>query len=899
MPTELEMLVKILKLERAQGGRDSAVEGGLSAYCKVWEPKAREQARRPPHHILIDEIVDSLIHYDRIKASDDRILKLGYLLDRIMNRLPPPPEYQQRLLDREDKMKSPAVEQLHKTAPVHRREHSDRRVAKPNRSEKGPPRPPKPAFIEENAAWDKDYASGPNNYDLDIKPLPKLSRPPRAPRPQRSLDEERSLYQELAQPTTQVKGIGGKLAGLLEALDLHTVGDLLWNFPRDHHNYTELKCIRDLMPNEIATVIATVTRSNVVIGQGGRKDLLIDVEDGSGRLSVRFFNQYFLSGKLRTGKQIVLSGKVTIYRAILQMASPEWAYLDVENLHTIGIVPIYRMTKGLRPRLFRKTMKTLAQEWAARIPDPVPQTVLDRCELADLGWAIQQAHFPEGWDHLRHARQRITFDKLLMLQLAMLKKRREWQSVPGPPLDIADDFLEAFITDVFPFELTKAQQRAIYDIRQDMAKAIPMNRLIQGDVGSGKTAVAVVAMAMALSNGKQAALMAPTSILAEQHYRRLSEAFGKMKAEQLPVLALLTSALTASERESIYRGIADGSIDMVIGTHALIQAGVHFHDLGLAVIDEQHRFGVDQRASLRGKGGNPHLLVMTATPIPRTLALTIHADLDVSVMDEKPPGRQAVQTKIIDRAARERLNGFVIAQLEQGRQAFFVHPLVEESESVDTASAVQAYEKLSQVFFRYRVCLLHGQMNPLEKDRIMADFARGEYDVMVATSVAEVGVDVPNANVMVIDGANRFGLAQLHQFRGRVGRGEHLSYCCLIPDDSADVSIDKIRTKQDGKIHESALNVQERRLAAMEESNDGFHLAETDWRLRGAGDLLGRQQSGRSKLTTIELMSPQLVELAQREARTLYEEDPELQLPEHRLLAERIASLYADSGDVS
>ncbi len=891
MPTELEVMVKILKLERDQGGQDTAVAGGLSAYCKVWEPKARQQARRPPHHILIDEIVDSLTDYDRIESKDDRMTKLGYLLDRIMNRVPPPPAYQERLPAHE-----PAAEPPNEAAPPHRRGHSDRRAAKPSRSSKRRQPSPKPAFSDENAAWDRDYTAGPESYDLDIQPLPKLSRPPRAPRPQRSLDEEQALYQELAQPTTSVRGIGSRQAGLLEALDLYTVGDLLWNFPRDHKNYTELKCIRDLSPNETATVIATVRRSTVVTGKGSRKDLLIHVEDGSGALAVRFFNQHFLSGKLRPGRQVVLSGKVAVYHG-LQMANPEWEYLDVENLHTTGIVPVYRMTKGLRPRLFRKTMKTLIGDWADRLPDPIPRPVLDRCELADLGWAIQQTHFPEGWDHLRHAQRRAAFDELLMLQLAMLGNRREWQSAPGPALDIADDFLEAFIADVFPFELTQAQQRALYDIRQDMAKAVPMNRLIQGDVGSGKTAVAAVAMAMALSNGKQAALMAPTSILAEQHYRGLSETFGKMNADQLPVIALLTSSLTASERESIYRGLADGSIDIVIGTHALIQEGVHFHDLGLAVIDEQQRFGVDQRASLRGKGGNPHLLVMTATPIPRTLALTIHADLDVSIIDEKPPGRQPVQTKIIDRAARERLNGFVIAQLEQGRQAFFVHPLVEESESIETVSAVEAYERLSHVFFRYRVCLLHGQMNPLDKERIMADFARGDYDVMVATSVAEVGVDVPNASVMVVDGANRFGLAQLHQFRGRVGRGEHPSFCFLLPD-SADISIDRITAYQKGRESIDALSIAERRLVAMEESDDGFYLAEVDWKLRGAGDLLGRWQSGRSALQ-MESMPPELVELAQREARTLYEEDPELKLPAHRLLAQRIAARYADSGDVS
>lgn len=884
MPTQLETLVKILKLEREQGGRDAAVEGGLGAYCKVWEPKARQQARRPAHQILIDEIVDSLADYERIESGDDRLHKVGYLLERIMNRRPPPETYQARLADWEAKMTA---------------RPSQPPPARPNRPDKRRPSSSTSTFIEEHGAWDKDYAAGPEDHRLDVKPLPRLSRPPRAPRRQRGPDEERALQEDLARPTTAVKGIGGQLADLLKGLGLHTVRGLLWNFPRDYKDYTELTCIKDLSPNSIETVIATVRRAQVAVGKNRRKDLLIEVEDGSGRLSVRFFGQHFLLHQLRPGKQIVMSGKVAIYRDMLQMANPEWEYLDVENLHTTGIVPVYRMTKGLRPRLFRRVMKALADEWASKLPDPVPRTVLERCELADLGWAVQQSHFPEGWDHLHHARRRITFDELLMLQLAMLGKRREWQSVAGPALMVEDDFLESFIDEAFPFELTGAQWRVIAEIRRDVAQMIPMNRLIQGDVGSGKTAVAAVAMAMALANGKQAALMAPTSILAEQHYRGLSETFGKMKADQLPVIALLTSSLTASERESIYRDLADGSIDIAVGTHALIQEGVDFYDLGLAVIDEQQRFGVDQRGHLRGKGHHPHLLAMTATPIPRTLALTVHADLDLSVIDEKPPGRQAVQTKIIEQAARERLYGFVTAQLEQGRQAFFVHPLIEESESIETASAVEAHERLSQVFFRYRVCLLHGQMNSLEKDRIMADFARGEYDVMAATSVAEVGVDVPNASVMVIEGANRFGLAQLHQFRGRVGRGEHPSFCFLIPDSAPDISIERIQAHREGRLPIEDLSIAERRLAAMEASNDGFYLSEVDWKLRGAGDLLGRQQSGHGQLKMTSLMTPPLVELAQREARTLYEEDPAWQLAEHRLLAESIASLYVDSGDIS
>lgn len=902
MPSALETLVKIMKLELDQGGKDTAVMGGLKTFAEGWESQAREQARRALHHILIDEIIASLQDYDTLESRDDRILKIAYLLDRITNRVPPPQEYKDRLPEWEAKIKTKRDNPPENDSEPDSksRRHSDRRDARPPRRQSRPKQGlPFDDFAEEESSWDEDYLGGTSTLELDIPPVPTLARPPRKPRPNRTMEEVRELYAEMNQSTTAVKGVGGKLAGILEKLDLYTVSDMLHNFPRDYQNYTEMKCIRDLIPNEVVTLIGTVVRANVVIGKNNRKDLVIDVEDGSGKLSVRFFAQHYLSTKLRSGKQIVLSGKVTIYRTTLQMANPEWEFLDVENLHTVGIVPVYRMTAGLKPRLFRKTMKNLTDDWATRIPDPMPRTVLDRSELADLGWAIQQAHFPEGWDHLGHARRRIVFDDLLMLQLAILGNRREWQSVMGMALEITDDFLEGFIMDAFPYELTGAQQRAIADIRRDVSQPIPMNRLIQGDVGSGKTAVAVVAMAMALSNGKQAALMAPTSILAEQHYRGISETFEKLNPEQPIVIALLTGALTTSERESIYRGMADGSIDIVIGTHALIQDGVEFHDLAVAVVDEQHRFGVEQRGRLRGKGHNPHLLVMTATPIPRTLALTIHADLDLTVIDEKPPGRQPVETKIIDPVARERLNGFVEAQLEQGRQAFFVHPLVEESETIDTASAVEAFERLSQVFFRYRVCLLHGRMSSADKDRVMAEFANHDYDVMVTTSVAEVGVDVPNASVIVIDGANRFGLSQLHQFRGRVGRGEHQSYCFLLPDRGAEISIDRIRAKQKGEVDESALSVQELRLSSMEETNDGFRLAEMDWKLRGAGDLLGTRQSGRSTLHLMELMSPELVELAQREARTIYEEDPDFELPEHQLLFERITMLYSDSGDVS
>lgn len=891
MPSALETLVKILKLEREQGGKNTAVVGGLSAYATGWQPQAREQARRAHHHVLIDEIVDSLTEYDKIDSEDDRIDKINYLLNRVTDRQKAPPAYQKRLAEWEKKLGS-----RKDRPPMQKRghpsnQHVDRR---PARQQRGGQKRRFHAY--DSASYDEDFTGGPSQRELDIPPMPSLNRPPRQPRAGQNLEAQLALYQELDAPTTEIKGIGNKYAELLLQLNIHNVRDLLYNFPRDFVDFTRLTCIKDLAAGQTANIIATVERAGTSVSAGGRMDLIVSVTDDTARMSIRFFSQPFLTQKIKRGMHLLLRGKVSDSRS---MANPEWEELDLDNLRNIGIVPVYRMTKGLRPRMLRRTMKVLTSEWESKIPDPIPVSVLDRGDLADLGWALKQAHFPDGDDHRCHARRRLAFDHLLMLQLALLRRRREWQSAPGTRLTEDEDVLKRFAAEVFPFEMTDGQNKAIQEIQRDLSYSVPMNRLIQGDVGSGKTAVAIVAMAIAFSNHKQSALMAPTGILAEQHYRSLSATFAKMSGPDKPTIALLTSALTAEEREALYRDIADGAIDMVVGTHALIQKGVEFNDLALAVVDEQQRFGVAQRSQLRGKGGNPHLLIMTATPLPRSLALTYYADLDLSIIADKPAGRREVITKVMDPAARERLNGFVVSQLEQGRQAFFVHPLVEKSESLDTASATEAYEKLSQVFYQHRVRLLHGRMSATEKDELMADFAARKYDVMVTTSLAEVGVDVPNASVIVIDGANRFGLSQLHQLRGRVGRSEHLSYCFLLPDSSANIDMDRIRACQSGELDRAAMTIAEQRLSAMEESNDGFALADRDWQLRGAGELLGTRQSGHLDFDILEPGNTELTEEAQFEARTLVEEDPDLQLPEHQLLAAFVSQLYPADSEIS
>ncbi|MDZ4669765.1 MAG: ATP-dependent DNA helicase RecG [Phototrophicales bacterium] len=951
MPSALEMLIKVLKLEQDKGYKNTAVIGGLSAYGEQWSADAHRQARKPEHHILVDEIVDTLHRYASIENKTERGSAISYLMDRITGRKPAPEGYLARL--EHYAQLTPPPPPVTNT-PLHEERRPEREKLPPKRENRPPsddttsteasPRPPRRDKKRESGEFTRavddgqppkptDAATRPNprnapppkprkterrpaptkmgnsndmrldklfkeSYigdssdtwqyepplvnkgipDLPVKP--RLARPPRIPRPPISPETAKDTLRGLDASVETVKGVGPKLLEQLNTLGIYTINDLLFNLPRRHDDYTRLEPIVRLLPETIVTVIGTVKFCEPRTSKSGRKDFYMEVDDGTGTISCTFFGQHFLTRVIRKKMQLVISGKVGVFRQRLQMNNPEWEELDDENWHTTGIVPIYGLTEGLSGRRLRNLMREAVLYWADRLPDYMPLTTLERAELADLGWTVKNLHFPESQDHLEHARVRYIFDQLILLQMSIMANRRDWQASPAPQLPVDDEFLNGFIETAFPYTLTNAQYRAIADIRRDMASVVPMNRLLQGDVGSGKTAVAIVTLAMTFANGKQAALMSPTGILAEQHYRNISRIFDEMAyTDRRPVVALLTSSLTTIEREAVYNGMRDGSIDIVIGTHAIIQSGVEFADLGLAIIDEQHRFGVEQRKTLRAKGGNPHLLVMTATPIPRTMSLTVYADLDLSVMDEMPVGRTPVDTFIVKPVERERIYAFIRAQIGEGRQAFVIHPLVEASDKIDARSAEEAYEELTRVFHRNRVCLLHGRMKPAEKDEIMGAFARHEYDIMVTTSVAEVGVDIPNASIIAIEGANRFGLAQLHQFRGRVGRGGYESYCLLIPDaDTPDAA---------------------ERLNAMVSTTNGFELAEIDWRLRGAGDLIGTRQSGSNTLQLMEFMKPELVEMAQREARTLYEEDPYLTQPEHQLLKQRVDMLYNESTDVS
>jgi ATP-dependent DNA helicase RecG len=525
--------------------------------------------------------------------------------------------------------------------------------------------------------------------------------------------------------------------------------------------------------------------------------------------------------------------------------------------------------------------------------DPLPESLRQSYSLLDLPTALQQVHFPEGEDSLGDAQYRLSFGELLLIQLGVLRQRRAWQQQPGRPLAVDQSLLDAFVEGL-PFRLTTAQQRVLREIIDDLRLPQPMSRLLQGDVGSGKTVVALAAMLVAVTSNMQAVMMAPTEILAEQHYGTLNDLLRGVadrvsgqegmaaQATQISQIGvgLLTGSLSQAEKEEQRGRIASGEVAIVVGTHALIQEGVVFKDLGLAIVDEQHRFGVSQRAALRQKGYNPHMLVMSATPIPRSLALTLYGDLDLSIIDEMPPDRPEVITKWLAPLERERAYVFLRGQVEQGRQAFIICPLIEESDKVEAKAAVSEYERLQkQVFPDLRLALLHGRMSSADKEDVMQRFRQAEHDILVSTPVVEVGIDVPNATVMLVEGADRFGLAQLHQFRGRVGRGEHQSYCLLLAG--------------------TASAEAEQRLKVIESTQDGFMLAEEDLKLRGPGEFFGTRQSGLPDLRVAKIGDLRVLEQARRAALELFNRDPDLAQPEHQLLAQREREFWGVRTDLS
>jgi ATP-dependent DNA helicase RecG len=843
MQPSLEKLRKFFRLEHENGYANSAIIGGLAKMLDFWEGEARVDGVKEE---VIQAVVQRLRSYDGL-SPQSRADVLKGLWKRIGDTYP---EAQQK----------------------------PRSVLSNGEGTQQRPRPPAPS------AGQTPPEPSPRPEPAKQEQHQQKQRPPAPPRSD-SVPGARTSATPAALDAklTVLQGVGPRHAETLTKLGMHTLGDMLYYFPRRYDDYSQLKPIKSFWYGEQVTVIGTIQSVTTRPIRGGKATIIeVIISDGTAALRLSFFNQPWLANRFKQGDAISVSGKVDQYLGRLVMNGPDWESVEAENLHTNRIVPIYSLTERVAQKWLRGLMKQVVEYWAPNVPDALPESVRASARVMPLADALLQVHFPDSQDKLKAARERLAFDEIFYLQMGVLQQKRDWKSAEAKRFPIADEWLGARLASL-PFTLTSAQQNALNDIRKDLDSGQPMNRLLQGDVGSGKTVVAALAAGIITSNGAQVAIMAPTSILAEQHYQNfiglLAGENGILKPEQI---RLLVSDTPEKEKEEIRAALVNDEIKLLIGTHAVIEGPVQFKDLQLAVIDEQHRFGVEQRAQLRSKGTSPHLVVMTATPIPRSLALTLYGDLDISIMNEMPVGRQPVNTYVLRPQERERAFTLLRGQIKDGKQAFIIYPLIDESEKIEARAAVDDYETLSkEVFPDLKLGLLHGRMRPSEKDEAMLKFRDRKYNILVSTTVVEVGVDVPNATVMLIEGADRFGLAQLHQLRGRVGRGSDQSYCLLIPT------------------HENA--TENERLLAMAESNDGFLLAEKDLQLRGPGEFLGTRQSGyASGLRMASLTDVQLIEKARTQAQILFEKDSDLSRPEHALLAEAFARFWGEGkGDVS
>lgn len=656
-----------------------------------------------------------------------------------------------------------------------------------------------------------------------------------------------------------LKGVGEKTARLYNKLGIFTVDDLIRHYPRKYLDYSNTVFVKDAPPDTPvfikATMITPVKESMI------RKGLTLykcNFSDGETVIRVTIFNNKYLAKALRTFDDYILYGKVEKTFTSASMSSPQIERADKAEVH-----PVYPTTEKLSVKAISNSVRN-ALALVGKIPETLSDDILKKYDLVSLDFATRQIHFPSDEKNIEPARHRLIFDELLTLQLGLLKLKEK--DVKGNSCKIKKDFTNEFYS-LFPFTPTGAQQRAVADCIEDMQSDRMMNRLIQGDVGSGKTAVAGAVIYTVIKNGAQAALMAPTEILATQHF----ESFKKLFASTDVRVALLTGSVKAGEKKEIKRALCNGEIDLIVGTHALIQNDVEFENLGLVCTDEQHRFGVQQRANLAMKGDNPHLMVMSATPIPRTLGLIIYGDLDISLLDELPPGRQEIRTDVVTSAYHKRIYKFIRDAVDRGEQAYIVCSLVDEGES-DLISAKEYADNLAKnEFVGYSVGLLHGKMKPAEKDRVMQSFAEGETQILVSTTVVEVGVDVPNATVMLIENADRFGLSQLHQLRGRVGRGKNKSYCILVSDNKSDSSRE--------------------RLQVMKHTSNGFDIADYDLKSRGPGDFFGKRQHGLPDLKIADMLEDTETLRQCREcALKMLESDPRLDgYPE---LCERINNMF-------
>ena len=923
MKPSILRLQKIFKLEAERGHDNRAVMGGLDRMLEMWESEARADSIQED---LIQAVVARLRDYPRLSPASRAEILEG-LWKRIQRETgavegePTQPAYKPKRISlppQKQEPKRPASSQkaneevIKDTSEIMAGKNADAKKGDLLK-DTGSRRPGLPGEVEVS----KDLIDNEEEF-IEVAEQPVIP-PARPPAPENTGEPA-----ALSAPVTVLQGIGPRLGTTLGRLGIHTLGDMLYYFPRRYDDYSKLTPINRLRYGEEVTVIGMIKSVRSRPLRSGRMQMVeAIITDETAALRVYWFNQVWIARRLRAGMPISLSGKIDQYMGRMVLNNPEWEPLDQQQLNTNRIVPVYSLTSNITQRWLRKMMNQVVGYWAPRVRDPLPAALRREAGLLDLPTALYQIHFPTSMEDLKAARKRLAFDEIFLLQLGVLGQKYAWQGRQARVYQVEDEWISQQLHRL-PFPLTNAQQRAVADIRTDLASGHPMNRLLQGDVGSGKTVVAALAAGIILQSGSQAALMAPTSILAEQHYKNfLALLSGELETaplpepaetysevlpeermttpeiqseappEELPAPAsviplvppllrpeqirLLIGATPEAEKRLIRNGLEDGSIKLIIGTHALIEEPVVFQDLQLAIVDEQHRFGVEQRAALRGKGDSLHLLVMTATPIPRSLALTVYGDLDLSVMDETPPGRLPVGTYVISPRERERAYHLIRSQVQKGQQAFIIYPLIEESENSETKAAVDDHARLqTEVFPDLRLGLLHGRMRPDEKEEVMSSFYKGETQILVSTSVVEVGVDVPNATVMLIEGANHFGLAQLHQFRGRVGRGAEKSYCLLIPD-TADA-------------------VENQRLQVMADTNDGFVLAERDLEQRGPGEFLGTRQSGYGGLRLASLIDIHLIDSARRHAQALFTVDPELALPQHQMLAAALVDFWTERG---
>lgn len=666
-----------------------------------------------------------------------------------------------------------------------------------------------------------------------------------------------------------VKGIGPKKASKLNKLGIFTINDLIYYFPRQYEDRNKLKKICQLEDKEKATIRAIISSIETSTPRKGLSITKLSVRDETGFAKLVFFNQDYIVKSFKSGDTILVFGKVKKDFNGVELSSCEVEQMSNNPKSTCGIMPIYPLTYGLTNKELMGIIKIIFTNEQIVVKEYLPKRIIEKYKLCSIDYAIKNLHNPTNKESLKIALYRMVFEEFLILQLGLFLFKNGVVEKDGIYFNRHDN-LKA-ILDSLPFKLTNAQNRAFNEILDDMASNKVMNRLVQGDVGSGKTVVALLSLANCVLNGYQGALMAPTEILAEQHYISLNETLSQFGMN----IGLLVGSLTKKQKENILEKVKNKEIDILIGTHALIEDKVEFNNLGIVITDEQHRFGVRQRNKLSEKGYNPDILVMTATPIPRTLALILYGDLDISIIDELPPGRQPIETIAVYKDKRDKAyNSLVREEVEKGRQVYIVCPLVEESEAIEAKSAVELVEELrSEYFSDLRLGLLHGKMKPSEKDEIMKSFKNRELDILVSTTVIEVGVNVPNATLMIIENAERFGLAQLHQLRGRVGRGKHKSYCILI--------------------YSSKSEVCSQRMGIMEETTDGFKISEKDLEIRGPGEFFGTRQHGLPELRVANIFKHmKILKLAQQEARYIISEDLKLQNYENKKLKQEVLKKF-------